>query len=164
MVSLQHHRAPHLLTILLCCLGSVIVSNSAVAGQQPNSVVASQTQIGRYSFIAARPTTGQQDLLSVTTAITIPSDMRRVGDALDWLLRDSGYRLADDVVLSEEVVAMFDLPLPAAHRQFEAMPLNAVLGLMLGPAFRLVEDPVHRLIAFERCTDASDPMSTGGTQ
>ena len=164
MVSHQQHRVPHLLTILLCWSGSAIVSNSAVAGQQPDAVMSSQTQVGRYSVIAARPTTGQQDLLSVTRAITIPSNIKRVGDALDWLLHDSGYRLADDAVLSEEVVAMFDLPLPAAHRQFEPMPLNAVLGLMVGPAFRIVEDPVHRLIAFERCTDASDPMSIGGTQ
>ena len=164
MVSLQYHGAPHLLTILLCWSGSVIVSHSAAAGQQLSSVVASQTQVGRYSVIAVRPTAGQQNLLSVTRAITIPSDIKRVSDALDWLLRDSGYRLADDAVLSEEVVAIFDLPLPAVHRQFEPMPLNAVLGLMVGPAFRLVQDPVHRLIAFERCTDASDPRSIGGTQ
>ena len=164
MVSLQHHRVPHLLTILLCWSGISIVSNSAVAGQQPDAVMSSQTQIGRYSVIAVRPAAGQQDLLSVTRAITIPSDIKRVGDALDWLLRDSGYRLVDDAVLSEDVVAMFDLPLPAAHRHFEPMPLNAVLGLMVGPAFRLVQDPVHRLIAFERCTDASDPRSIGGTQ
>ena len=164
MVSLQHHRVAHLLTILLCWSGSVIVSNPALAGQQLSTVMASQTQVGRYSLIAVRPTAGQQDLLSVTRAITIPSDIKRLGDALVWLLHDSGYRLAGAIVLSEEVIAMFDLPLPTAHRQFEPMPLNAVLGLMVGPAFRLVEDPVHRLIAFERCTDASDPMSIGGTQ
>ena len=164
MVSPRHHRVPHLLTILLCWSGTVIVSNSALAGQQLSSVVDSHAQVGRYSVIAVRPTAGQQDLLSVTRAITIPSDIKRVGGALDWLLRDSGYRLAGDTVLSEEVVAMLDLPLPAAHRQFEPMPLSAVLGLMVGPAFRLVQDPVHRLIAFERCTDLSNPLSIGGTQ
>ena len=164
MVSLQHHRVPQLLTILLCWSGLVIFSNSALAGQQLSSVVDSHAQVGRYSVIAVRPTAGQQDLLSVARAITIPSNIKRVGDAPDWLLHDSGYRLADDAVLSEEVVAMFDLPLPAAHRQFEPMPLNAVLGQMVGPAFRIVEDTVHRLIAFERCKDASDPMSIGGTQ
>jgi len=42
------------------------------------------------------------------------------------------------------------------------MPLKTVIGLMVGPAFHLVQDPVHRLIAFERCTDASHHTSTGG--
>ncbi|MEZ5489056.1 MAG: pili assembly chaperone [Gammaproteobacteria bacterium] len=122
-----------------------------------------QTQIGRYSVIAVAPTTGQQDLLSVTQSITIPNDITTVGDALNWLLRDSGYRLADHAVLSEETIDMLDLPLPNAHRAFEPMPLNVVIGLIVGPAFYLVQDSVHRLIGFERCADALNPTSTGGT-
>jgi type IV pili sensor histidine kinase/response regulator len=31
------------------------------------------------------------------------------------------------------------------------MPLKRALETLAGPAFRLVEDPVHRLVAFERC-------------
>jgi len=39
-----------------------------------------------------------------------------------------------------------------------------VMGLMSGPAFHLIQDPVHRLIAFERCANISDPNATGGEQ
>jgi type IV pili sensor histidine kinase/response regulator len=113
------------------------------------------TQTGRYSVMAAQPTTGQRDLLSVTRAITIPGDIDSVGEAFHWMLRDSGYRLAADAVLS---------PLPAVHRRFEPMPLQTVMGLMIGPAFHLIQDPVHRLIAFERCVDISAPNATGGAQ
>jgi type IV pili sensor histidine kinase/response regulator len=132
------------------------------ADQQLISAIGAQTQIGRYSVIAVAPTAGQQDLLAVTRSITIADDIDTVGDALHWLLRDSGYRLADHDVLSEETIDMLDLPLPNAHRAFEPMPLKTVIGLMVGPAFHLVQDPVHRLIAFERCADASHPTSTGG--
>ena len=121
-----------------------------------------KTQIDRYSVIAVAPTAGQQDLLSVTRSITIPNDIDTVGDAMHWLLRDSGYRLADHAVLSKETIDMLDLPLPNSHGAFEPMPLKTVIGLMVGPAFHLVQDPVHRLIAFERCTDASHHTSTGG--
>jgi type IV pili sensor histidine kinase/response regulator len=114
--------------------------------------------------IAVRPTAGQRDLLSVTRAITVPGDIESVGEAFHWMLRDSGYRLATDTVLSEEAKAMLELPLPAVHRRFEPMPLQTVLGLMIGPAFHLIQDPVHRLIAFERCADSPDPVATGGTQ
>ena len=162
MSSSKHSAIPQRLTIWLCCTGVAITGHSAWAAQQMNSVKGAQAQIGRYSVIAVAPTAGQQDLLSVTRSITIPNDINTVGDALHWLLRDSGYRLADHAVLSEETIDMLDLPLPNAHRAFEPMPLKTVIGLMVGPAFHLVQDPVHRLIAFERCTDASHPTSTGG--
>ena len=164
MSSSKHHPMSQLLRILLCCSAAAAMSHSAVAEERPVTAISTLTQIDRYSVIAVRPTAGQRDLLSVTRAITIPGDIESVGEAFHWMLRDSGYRLATDTVLSEEVRAMLELPLPAVHRRFEPMSLQTVLGLMIGPAFHLIQDPVHRLIAFERCADGPDPVATGGTQ
>jgi hypothetical protein len=50
---------------------------------------------------------------------------------------------------------MLTLPLPGAHRQFQPLPLKDVIALLVGPAFVLVQDPVHRLLAFERCRDSA---------
>ena len=164
-MSLSHcPLTPRFLKVLAFWSGLAVVSHSAVAEQQPVASISTLTQIGRYSVIAARPTPGQRDLLSATRAITIPIDISNVGTALHWVLRDSGYRLAADAVLSEEVKAMLALPLPAAHRRFGPMPLKTVLGLMSGPAFQVVQDPVHRLIAFERCADSKNHNATGGAQ
>jgi len=139
-----------------------MASQSIGAEPQHLLAIGAQTQVGRYSVIAAGPTAGQQDLLSDTRSVTIPLDIKSVGGALRWLLQDSGYRLADRAVLSEEALAMLELPLPNAHRYFEPMPLKAVIGLLVGPAFHLVQDPLHRLVAFERCINVSNPPSTGG--
>lgn len=162
MSSSKHFVNSRCLTTLLCCTGIAIASQSVGADPQHFPAIGAQTQIGRYSVIAAGPTAGQQDLLSVTKSITIPRDINNVGGALRWLLRDSGYRLADESVLSEEALAMLELPLPNAHRYFEPMPLKAVIGLLVGPAFHLVQDPLHRLVAFERCIDVSNLPSTEG--
>ncbi|MBC43815.1 MAG: pili assembly chaperone [Pusillimonas sp.] len=135
-----------------------------MAAERPFTTMSTLTQTGRYSVMAAQPTAGQRDLLSVTRAITIPGDIDSVGEAFHWMLRDSGYRLAADAVLSEEAKAMLALPLPAVHRRFEPMPLQTVMGLVIGPAFHLIQDPVHRLIAFERCSEFSAPNATGGAQ
>ena len=162
MSSSKHSAILQRLTIWLCCTGLAITGHSAWAAQQLNSVKGAQAQIGRYSVIAVAPTAEQQDLLSVTKSITIADDINTVGDALHWLLRDSGYRLADHAVLSEGAIDMLDLPLPNAHRAFEPMPLKVVIELIVGPAFHLVQDPVHRLIGFERCADVSHHASTGG--
>ena len=164
MSSSKHHPMSQLLRILLCCSAAAVMSHSAVAEERPVTAISTLTQIDRYSVIAVRPTAGQRDLLSVTRAITIPGDIESVGEAFHWMLRDSGYRLATDGVLSEEAAAMLELPLPAVHRRFEPMPLQTVMGLMIGPTFHLIQDPVHRLIAFERCADGPDPVATGGTQ
>lgn len=164
MSSFKHHGIRRLLTILVCCSGAAVGSHLAVAAERPVTTISTLTQTGRYSVMVAQPTAGQRDLLSVTRAITIPGDIESVGEAFHWMLRDSGYRLAADVVLSEEAKAMLELPLPAVHRRFEPMPLQTVMGLMIGPAFHLVQDPVHRLIAFERCAEFSAPNATGGAQ
>ena len=162
MSSSKHSANPRRLTMWLCCTGVAIAGQSVWADQQLISAIGAQTQIGRYSVIAVAPTAEQQDLLSVTKSITIADDINTVGDALHWLLRDSGYRLADHAVLSEDAIDMLDLPLPNAHRAFEPMPLKVVIELIVGPAFHLVQDPVHRLIGFERCADVSHHASTGG--
>lgn len=114
------------------------------------------TQVGRYAVAVNGPTAGQRDLLSVEVTTAIPTDVTRVGESIRWLLRDSGYRLAEDSVQTPEVLELFELPLPAVHRQFESLPLHQVLALLVGPGFYLVHDPLQRLVAFERCrvTDA----------
>ena len=52
------------------------------------------------------------------------------------------------------VIGLFALPLPEVHRQLGPMSLQQALETLAGPAFQLVEDPVHRLVAFERCAPA----------
>jgi type IV pili sensor histidine kinase/response regulator len=143
---------------------AVAITNGVVlAAPQPTPPSKTVTQIDRYSIVVVAPTAGQRDVLAETSAISIPNDIESLGDALRWLLRDSGYRLAADRVLSDDVHAMLTLPLPAAHRQFEAMPLSVVVELIVGPAFHIVQDPIHRLLAFERCDSAPAYSSSGGT-
>lgn len=149
--------------MLLCGLGVAIANNAALAAAQPAMTNNSMARIDRYSVADNGPTAGQRDLLLVATAISIPNDIDTLGDALAWILRGSGYRLANDLMLSNEVHAMLKLPLPAAHRQFESMPLKAVVALLVGPAFHTVQDPVHRLLAFERCSSAPAYSSSGGS-
>jgi conjugative transfer region protein (TIGR03748 family) len=112
-------------------------------------------QAARYSVIHPRPSSGQQDLLAVAVRLRVPDEITTVGGAVEWVIRDSGYRLAASDQLNAGVKDMLALPLPKAHRQFQPLPLKAVITLLAGPAFVPVHDPVHRLLAFERCHDRS---------
>ena len=150
------------LSMLLGGLAVALANNGVLAAAQPVISSKTVTQIDRYSELAAGSTLEQRDLLAVTAAVSIPNDIESIGGALRWILRDSGYRIAADSVIPPEVHAMLKLPLPAAHRRLEPMPLKAVLALMVGPAFHIVQDPVHRLLSFERCNTVQNYSPTQG--
>lgn len=146
---------------LVCSLFVALSSNSVLASKQPLEASNVAVQVDRYSVMVVGPTAGQLDLLAVTSPVVIPNDIKTIGDALEWLLRDSGYRLASEPVMTSDTKKMLELPLPAVHRRFESMSLKTAVALMVGPAFHIVQDPVHRLIAFERCETPPNHSTTG---
>ena len=141
--------------LLVIGLATLISSISLVAeaGSPPSESALPIKKVARYSVVRPSPTPGQQNLLAVSTPMRIPNDIDTVGGALEWVIEGSGLRLAALDRLTPDAKNMLNLPLPSAHRQFQALPLKDVLTLLAGPAFVLVHDPVHRLLAFERCRD-----------
>ena len=116
--------------------------------------------MARYSALKAEPTAEQKDLLARTIKIQFPKRIRTVGEAIRFLLQGSGYRLADSTGAGPEVRSLLLFPLPKAHRNLGPMSLRTALHTLAGPAFRLVEDPLHRRIAFEPCL-IRDPSTPG---
>ena len=119
-----------------------------------SSVRADDLAVARYSTVRAAPTIAQQDPLATSVRTTLPPSVVRVGEAIAALLAPSGYRLADWQAAGPDRQTLLSLPLPESHRDLGPMPLRLALATLAGPAFVLVEDPVHRLVSFERCTSA----------
>ena len=115
------------------------------------NVHASDIQIGRYSMLSAAPTQAQAELLATTVTVQLPARIQTIGEAMQYLLQRSGYRLAAVESTDPDTLALFALSLPAVHRQLGPMTLRDALEMLAGPAFHLVQDPVHRLITFARC-------------
>ncbi len=122
---------------------------------------ADDAQVGRYSVIATVPTEAQADLLATTLTIRFPERIQTLGEAVRYLLQRSGYRLAKIESIGPDTVTLFALPLPAVHRSLGPMSLRDALATLAGPAFNLVQDPVHRLVTFERCSP--DRLAVGTT-
>ncbi len=112
---------------------------------------AKDIQVGRYSLFAATPTESQAELLATTIDVRFPERIQTVGEAVPYLLQRSGYRLVSTESIGPDTAALFALPLPAVHRSLGPMLLKDALETLAGSAFHLVQDPVHRLITFERC-------------
>ena len=126
------------------------VSNNAFGTVE--KTVAAEVQVGRYTTVATIPTEAQVRLLSAIVRVEFPGSMTRVGQAVEHLLQPSGYRLSPQHVAEPTRQSLLNLPLPEPHRTLGPMPLRMALETLAGPSFRLVEDPVHRLVSFERCT------------
>ena len=107
--------------------------------------------MGRYATLPALPTQEQVRLLSAIVNVAFPASVVTIGQAVHYLLQPSGYRLSPQGTSEPIRETLLDLPLPEPHRALGPMPLKTALETLAGPAFRLVEDPVHRLVSFERC-------------
>ena len=122
-----------------------------VALTSVSTAFAEEIQVGRYATVRAVPTLAQVNLLSAPVRVQFPESVVTVGQAVEYLLQSSGYRLAPEAVAEPFRAVLLVLPLPEPHRTLGPMPLQIALETLAGPAYRLVEDPVHRLVTFERC-------------
>lgn len=141
------NRRPKTSAVLLAVLSALGHSN----------LMAGEVRVARYSMRSTSPTTAQRDLLEVVVTIRTPERIHSVGEAVHYLLHRSGYALAARHALDPETKTLLALPLPAVQRDLGPVALRDALRILAGPAFRLIEDPVHRLIAFERCVPAGAP-------
>jgi len=117
---------------------------------------AAEVTVARYSTVQPAPSMAQRDPLAAPVVSVLPASVTRIGEAVETLLGPSGYRLASTFAAEAERAELLDLPLPEAHRTLGPLPLRTALAILSGPAFTLVEDPVHRLISFERCDQTMD--------
>ena len=133
----------------------VAICAAIICGVGSINLQAKDLQVDRYSLYTATPTLAQSELLATIMTVRFPNRIQGVGEAARYLLQRSGYRLADIKSTGPDTTVMFDLPLPAVHRSLGPMTLRDALETLAGPAFHLVQDPVHRLISFERCREPS---------
>ncbi|MEE9358616.1 hypothetical protein [Candidatus Vondammii sp. HM_W22] len=117
-----------IVTIEICIAGICTLASA--------NLQAGDVQVGRYSLFSATSTEAQADLLATT---------------MSGPVSPATQRLSVGHCRGPDTAALFALPLPAVHRSLGPMTLRDALETLVGSAFYLVQDPVHRLIAFERC-------------
>ena len=115
--------------------------------------------IGRYTSLAPIEAVGLHDHLAAPIIALFEPTVTTVGEAVGVVLRGTGYLVSSLSDAPTERAALLAFPLPAAHRDLSGRSVRAALETLAGPAFKLVEDPVHRLVSFERCQRAASPPS-----
>lgn len=113
------------------------------------SVRAEESIVHGYALITPEATEVQKDVLSVVITLKFPDTVQTVGEAIQFLLERSGYRLASGVFADPWMPTLMHLPLPQAHRALGPIHLRNALQILAGDTWYLVEDPVNRLVSFD---------------
>lgn len=106
------------------------------------------TNIGRYMTVIDKPKNAQINLLSQTIEVRFPQNVQNIHDAMNYLLRLSGYRLVNQNQMNSSLKETLEKPLPAVDRDFGPMSLKDGLTTLAGPAFTLIQDTLNRTIDF----------------
>jgi conjugative transfer region protein (TIGR03748 family) len=107
------------------------------------------TQITRYLTVTNKPNFSQVNLLSQSIQVRFAQNIQTVGDAMNYLLRFSGYALIAESQQSLALKIILSKPLPIIDRELGPMTLSNGLTTLSGSAFYLVEDPVNRVVDFK---------------
>lgn len=130
-----------------------VYENQPVSIQDPVLV-----QTGRYSYLPAKPRPEQLNPLLTVIDVHIPDGVNTVKDSTQYLLQFSGYQLSQTVKPESHVIALLSRNIPEVHRHFEQVILRDALLALCGNGYRLLVDPVNRMVAYER-----DPKYPGWT-
>ena len=108
-------------------------------------------RLGRYTLESSTPSRAQTDLLSATVKTKFPSQIATVGQAIDYLLQRSGYRLK----VTEDFRSTLNLPLPHVHRKIGPLDLRSALKTLTGGVWGLQENSRDRVVWFQQSSSAS---------
>ncbi|WP_336852074.1 pilus assembly protein PilL [Pseudescherichia vulneris] len=113
-----------------------------------NGVAASPAtpEIVRYDRYLLVSTSPQQPPLEQLTALSVPLGFHpKIGEALQYLLRDSGWSLC---LADVRRAQLYGLPLPLSQYRTGPLRLKATLQLLAGPAWRITTDENRQEVCF----------------
>ncbi|EGQ5297076.1 pilus assembly protein PilL [Enterobacter cloacae] len=133
---------------LLTALLLFIFNGVAAASPATPEVV----RYDRYLLVSTSP---QQPPLEQLTALSVPPGFHpTVGEALQYLLRDSGWSLC---LADARRAQLNGLPLPLSQYNTGPLRLKSALQLLAGPAWRVITDENRREVCF--ASDHSLPQT-----
>ena len=115
----------------------------------PLSHAQALVQTGRYTAVLAVPTDAQRDPLQAIVTIDFPEDVQTIGQAVNLVLSDTGYKIRDVLYWDVEVFALVQHPLPLVQRKLGPLTVLDLLKTLVGRAFEVVIDPLDRRVGFE---------------
>lgn len=113
------------------------------------SALAEAVRTDRYTLVYPTATAAELDPLSVNVKMDFPPTVKTVGDAVDFVLLNSGWQITNDLANGNALAITLKRPLPLVHRNMSLMPLRTALHTLVGSQYIPVEDPIRRIYSFD---------------
>lgn len=114
---------------------------------------ANTTQIGRYASVTNQPLKAQINPLQTIQQIHFPSSVQTIGEAIEYWLHYSGYRLAPKEKQNPNLQQILQQPLPQVSRTLGPLSVADGLIVLVGQnLFSLKQDQVSREVYFNLIT------------
>lgn len=129
---------------------AIFVTMTIIFGY-PLAIYANETdsQVGRYLTVSNKTNSSQIHLLSQSIQVRFPQEVKTIGDAINYLLRFSGYSLIATEQMNPALKTTISKPLPIIDRTLGPIALKAGLLTLVGSAFYIKEDPINRVVDFQ---------------
>lgn len=129
---------------------AMVMMVPSVWAQTRETAGTDQVQVGRYTTQSAQPTAELAEPLSVNAQLNFPRQtVSTVGQALDYTLIRTGYRMVDPMALSDQARSFLNLPLPESQRRMGPYPVRTILQILLSKTWSLKTDAISRQVWFE---------------
>ncbi len=109
----------------------------------------SSVRVGRYIEVAPVPSDSQRNPLKSVVQFKLPTRIKKVGEAINYVSSESGYKLLNKPSSVSARYYLMNAPLPIVFRNIKPIRLDALLKALAGNSWILVVDHVHRLFDFE---------------
>lgn len=97
--------------------------------------------------------------------VSLPrASVTTVGEAVNYLLLRTGYRLADSPEAVSPPIPILSMPLPEVHRQLGPYSVRTALSVLVGAPFALSVDPAHRLVSFRTASSEVSGTASATTR
>jgi conjugative transfer region protein (TIGR03748 family) len=106
------------------------------------------TQVSRYQTVVNKPRYSQVYLLAQLVHVRFPQNTQTINEAINYLLRFSGYSLAPEIERDNAFKIILSKPLPIIDRELGPITLRDGLITLVSSAFDLTQDPIHRTVNF----------------
>jgi len=129
---------------------AMVMMVPSVWAQTRETAGTDQVQVGRYTTQSAQPTAELAEPLSVNAQLNFPRQtVSTVGQALDYTLIRTGYRMVDPMALSDQARSFLNLPLPESQRRMGPYSVRTILQILLSQTWTLNTDAISRQVWFE---------------
>lgn len=130
---------------MACMAACLSICMSSAHARQPTDEIV----LSRYTTQVQAPDAGDMNPLAVVANIRFPrGEVNTVGDAIRYLLLRTGYALAEPAQLDPSVKDILVRPLPESHRQLGIYRVESMLQMLMGEAFGLHVDHLHRAVSY----------------